>query len=96
MEFINAMVEKFLQLRTRMKRWRKVVSVLAAVVVFVTTYSLILVRSRWTRTMRPSSPASISGRQNPRRLKKQPPPTQRNLRLKVLPKKRLLRKLRRS
>jgi len=42
MEFINAMVEKFLQLRTRMKRWRKVVSVLAAVVVFVTTYSLIL------------------------------------------------------
>ncbi len=42
MELITAMVEKIMLLRRKMKQWRKVVSVLAAVVVFVTTYSLIL------------------------------------------------------
>ena len=42
MELITAMVEKIMLLRRKMKQWRKVVSVLAAIVVFVTTYSLIL------------------------------------------------------
>ena len=34
--------EKILVAQRRSRRWRKVVSVLAAIVVFVTTYALIL------------------------------------------------------
>ena len=42
MNFIDKMVERFIKLNRRMKRWQRVVSVLAAVVVFATTYALIL------------------------------------------------------
>ena len=37
MNFIDKMVERFLKLKRRMKRWQRAVSVMAAVVVFVTT-----------------------------------------------------------
>ena len=42
MNFIDKMVERFIKLNRRMKRWQRVVSVMAAVVVFATTYALIL------------------------------------------------------
>ena len=42
MNFIDKMVEQFMRVNRRMKRWQRVVSVLAAIVVFVTTYSLVL------------------------------------------------------
>lgn len=42
MNFIDKMVERFIKLNRRMKRWQRVVSVMAAVVVFVTTYALVL------------------------------------------------------
>ena len=42
MNFIDKMVDRFMKINRRMKRWRRVVSVMAAVVVFVTTYMLIL------------------------------------------------------
>ena len=42
MDALNKLVEKFILLNKKMKRWQKVVSVLSAVVVFVTTYALIL------------------------------------------------------
>lgn len=42
MNFIDKMVEQFMKVNRRMKRWQRVVSVLAAVVVFVTTYALVL------------------------------------------------------
>ena len=42
MNFIDKMVERFIKLNRRMKRWQRVVSVMAAVVVFATTYALVL------------------------------------------------------
>ena len=42
MHFFNRTVEQFLRAKKRLKRWQKAVSVMAAVVVFVTTYALIL------------------------------------------------------
>ena len=42
MNFIDKMVEQFMKVNRRMKRWQRVVSVLAAIVVFITTYSLVL------------------------------------------------------
>ena len=42
MNFIEKMVEQFIKLNRRMKRWQRAVSVMAAVVVFSTTYALIL------------------------------------------------------
>lgn len=42
MNFFNKMAEKFLTANRRLKKWQRVVSVLAAVVVFVTTYALVL------------------------------------------------------
>lgn len=42
MNFIDKMVERFIKLNRRMKRWQRMVSVMAAVVVFATTYALIL------------------------------------------------------
>ena len=42
MKLIDKMVEYFTRLNKRMKRWQRVVSVLSAIVVFVTTYALIL------------------------------------------------------
>ena len=42
MKLIGKMVEYFTRLNKRMKRWQRVVSVLSAIVVFVTTYALIL------------------------------------------------------
>ena len=42
MNFIDKMVERFMKLNRRMKRWKRAVSVMAAVVVFVTTYMMIL------------------------------------------------------
>ena len=42
MNFIDKMVERFIKLNRRMKRWQSAVSVMAAVVVFATTYALIL------------------------------------------------------
>ena len=42
MNFIDKMVERFLKLNRRMKRWQRAVSVMAAVVVFATTYALVL------------------------------------------------------
>ena len=42
MKLIDKMVEYFTRLNKKMKRWQRAVSVLSAVVVFVTTYALIL------------------------------------------------------
>ena len=42
MNFIDKMVEQFMKVNWRMKRWQRVVSVLSAIVVFVTTYALVL------------------------------------------------------
>ena len=42
MDFINKMAEKFIEANRRLKKWQRAVSVLAAIVVFVTTYALVL------------------------------------------------------
>lgn len=42
MKLIDKMVEYFTRLNKRMKRWQRAVSILSAIVVFVTTYALIL------------------------------------------------------
>ena len=42
MNFIDKMVERFNRLNRRLKRWQRGVSVLAAIVVFATTYALVL------------------------------------------------------
>ena len=42
MNFIDKMVERFIKLNRRMKRWQRLVSVMAAIVVFATTYGLVL------------------------------------------------------
>ena len=42
MNFIDKMVEHFIKLNRKMRRWQRVVSILGAVVVFVTTYTLVL------------------------------------------------------
>ena len=42
MNFIDKMVERFIKLNRRMKRWQSAVSVMAVVVVFAMTYALIL------------------------------------------------------
>ena len=42
MNFFDRMAEQISQLNKKMKRWQRVVSVLSAVVVFATTYALIL------------------------------------------------------
>lgn len=42
MNFIDKMVERFMKVNKRMRHWKRVVSVLSAVVVFATTYALIL------------------------------------------------------
>ena len=42
MDLINKMVERFLKANRRLKRWQRAVSVMAAVVVFATTYAFIL------------------------------------------------------
>lgn len=42
MNFIGRMAEQFKKFHQRMRRWRRVVTAMAAVVVFITTYALIL------------------------------------------------------
>ena len=42
MHFLDRMIEQFIRAKRKLKRWQKAVSVMAAVVVFVTTYALIL------------------------------------------------------
>ena len=42
MDFFNRMVEQFIRANRRLKRWQRAVSVMAAVVVFATTYALVL------------------------------------------------------
>ena len=42
MDFLNRIVERFIRANKRLKRWQKAVSVLAAVVVFATTYAFVL------------------------------------------------------
>ena len=42
MNFIDKMAERFMKVNKRMRHWKRVVSVLSAVVVFATTYALIL------------------------------------------------------
>ena len=42
MKLLDKMVEYFIRMNRRMKRWQRVVSVLSAVIVFITTYALIL------------------------------------------------------
>ena len=42
MNFIDKMMEQFIKMNRRMKRWQRVVSVLSAIVVFATTYALVL------------------------------------------------------
>ena len=42
MDFINKLAEHFITVNRRLKRWQRVVSLLAAVVVFATTYALVL------------------------------------------------------
>ena len=42
MRLLDKMVEYFIRMNRRMKRWQRVVSLLSAVIVFVTTYTLIL------------------------------------------------------
>ena len=42
MDFINRLAEQFFKANRRLKRWQRVVSLLAAFVVFVTTYAMVL------------------------------------------------------
>ena len=42
MDFINRFAEQFFKANRRLKRWQRVVSLLAAFVVFVTTYAMVL------------------------------------------------------
>ena len=42
MDFIEKMVGQFLKLNRKMKRWQRAVSILGAVVVFASTYMLVL------------------------------------------------------
>ena len=42
MDFFNKLAEQFIIANRRLKKWQRVVSALAAVVVFVTTYALVL------------------------------------------------------
>ena len=42
MKLIDKLVERFIKSNKRMKRWKRCLSVLAALVVFVTTYALVL------------------------------------------------------
>ena len=42
MHFLDRMIEQFIRAKRKLKRWQKAVSVIAAVVVFVTTYALVL------------------------------------------------------
>ena len=42
MDFFNKLAEQFLIANRRLKKWQRVVSALAAVVVFVTTYAMVL------------------------------------------------------
>ena len=42
MDFFNRMVEQFIRANRRIKKWKRAVSLLAAVVVFVTTYAMVL------------------------------------------------------
>ena len=42
MNFIDKMVEKFIEIHRRMRRWRRVLFVLSAITVFAVTYALIL------------------------------------------------------
>ena len=42
MEFLNKIVEQFIRANRKLKRWQRAVSILAAVVVFATTYAFVL------------------------------------------------------
>ena len=42
MRLLDKMVDYFIRMNRRMKRWQRVVSLLSAVIVFITTYALIL------------------------------------------------------
>ena len=42
MDFFNKLAEQFIKANRRLKKWQRVVSALAAVVVFVTTYAMVL------------------------------------------------------
>ena len=42
MDFFNKMADMFIKANRRLKKWRRVVSALAAIVVFVTTYAMVL------------------------------------------------------
>ena len=42
MNFVEKLIERFITANKRLKRWQRVVSVLSAIVVFITTYSLVL------------------------------------------------------
>ena len=42
MDFFNKLAEQFIRMNRRLKKWQRVVSALAAVVVFITTYALVL------------------------------------------------------
>ena len=42
MEFLNRIVERFIRANRKLKRWQRAVSLLAAAIVFVTTYALVL------------------------------------------------------
>ena len=42
MDFFNRMVEQFIRANRRLKKWHRAVSVMAAIVVFATTYALVL------------------------------------------------------
>ena len=42
MNFFNRTVERFIKTNRRLKKWQRAVSLLAAIVVFVTTYALVL------------------------------------------------------
>ena len=42
MDFFNKLAEQFIRINRRLRKWKRVVSVLAAIVVFTTTYALVL------------------------------------------------------
>ena len=42
MSFLDNLIEHFIRINRRMKRWKGMVSVLSAAIVFITTYALIL------------------------------------------------------
>ena len=42
MSFLDNLIERFIKINRKMRKWKRFVSAVSAVVVFITTYTLIL------------------------------------------------------